>query len=120
MQYQFEKNELDTFIHGLPCLNMKLYIAALLMVGAVAATAQEEINLAKKSEIKVNALYLILGGFELDYEYLINEESSIGISATVFFDKDVTYNWGITPHYRLFFWKSTCTRLFCRGTCVRI
>lgn len=92
----------------------KFLVAILLLMSTNLLSAQEEAELTKRSEIKVNALYLLLGGFELDYEYILNEESSIGLSATVFFD-DVDYNWGITPHYRLFFGKEPALGFFVEG-----
>lgn len=60
------------------------------------------------SEIKLNGLVLILGVFEPTYEYNFNEESAIGISVFIPFDKDVTdeIKYHITPYYRMYFGKN--------------
>jgi len=68
-----------------------------------------------KNEFKINGLYLILGGIELDYEVILNEESSFGISAAYIFEDDSQYKWGITPHYRLFFGKAPASGFFVEG-----
>jgi len=81
-----------------------------------ALSAQDEPILEKRSEIKVNAFYLVIGAAEVSYERLINEESSFGVSATYFFESTGgDYNWGITPHYRLFFGKKPALGFFVEG-----
>jgi len=77
-------------------------------------SAQEDVDLTKRSELKVNGLYLIIGAFEIDYEYILNDESSVGVSVTAVFE-DSDYNWGITPHYRLFFGKQPAQGFFVEG-----
>jgi len=94
---------------------LKVLATVCFLLSAFWIGAQEDVELAKRTEVKINGLYLILGGFELDYEYILNEESSIGFSATVFFDDDVIYNWGFTPHYRLFFGKQPALGFFVEG-----
>jgi len=94
---------------------MKYFITSLILLSTLFVTAQEEVDISKRTEVKVNGLYLILGGLELDYEYILNEESSIGVSVTAFFDDDVEYNWGITPHYRLFFGNQPALGFFVEG-----
>lgn len=94
---------------------MKYLMTTLFVLGALFVAAQEEADVSKRSEIKVNGLYLLLGGVELDYEYMLNEESSIGVSFTSFFDDDVGYEWGVTPHYRLFFGNQPALGFFVEG-----
>ena len=36
-----------------------------------------------RNELKINGLFLILGAVELDYQYLINDESGIGVDILV-------------------------------------
>ena len=94
---------------------LKISFISTLLLTVTFLSGQDDIDLSKRSEIKVNALYLILGGFELDYEYILNEESSFGVSVAAFFDDDVSYKWGITPHYRLFFGNRPALGFFVEG-----
>lgn len=94
---------------------LKLLFITLLVGSVFFVSAQDEVELSKRSELKINGLYLLLGGLELDYEYILNEESSLGVSATYFFDDDVEFNWGITPHYRLFFGNQPALGFFVEG-----
>ncbi len=94
---------------------IKLSAICACLLCATFLSAQNDNQSVKKSEIKINGLYLILGGFEIDYEHILNEESSIGLSVAAFFDDDTIYNWGVTPHYRLFFGKERAQGFFVEG-----
>lgn len=67
----------------------------------------------KRNEIKGNALYLILGNFEVTYERILNQESAVGISISAPFDND---NWDInytaTGYYRYYFGKKIAAGFF--------
>jgi hypothetical protein len=69
------------------------------------------------SEIKLNALYLIIGAFDIAYERTINEESAFGVSLFLPFDEDVsdTYKFSISPYYRFYFGKEYATGFFAEG-----
>lgn len=64
----------------------------------------ESTPIVNKNELKVNALYLILGSFDVSYERILNEESAVGISLNAPFDNE---NWDInytaTGYYRYYF-----------------
>lgn len=94
---------------------LKLLLVSIILLSASCLSAQEEADLSKRSEIKVNGLYLILGAIELDYEYILNEESSVGVSATYIFEEFSDWKWGITPYYRLFFGKQAALGFFVEG-----
>jgi hypothetical protein len=68
---------------------------------------------SKKNEIKVNALFLILGSFEVTYERILNDESAVGVSLNAPFDNE---NWDInytaTGFYRYYFGKKTAAGFF--------
>lgn len=63
----------------------------------------QEIN---KHELRLNAFYLLLGAFEVNYEYLLNDSSGIGISGMYRYDDDFwEYKSNITGSYRHYFGK---------------
>lgn len=74
-------------------------------------------NKITSNEVKLNALYLVLGAIDLNYEYLLNEESGLGVDVFVPFDDDasVTFNYYISPYYRLYFGKKYAAGFFLEG-----
>ena len=80
--------------------------------------ATKEVQDFKKNEIKINALYGILGVFEGAYERAINEESAFGVSVAFILDtKDSGINtaFSISPYYRLYFGKKPVSGFFVEG-----
>lgn len=73
----------------------------------------EPTSIVNNNELKVNALYLILGSFDVSYERILNEESAVGISLNAPFDND---NWDInytaTGYYRYYFGKKIASGFF--------
>ena len=69
------------------------------------------------SEVKLNALFLVVGAFEVSYEHLLNEESGLGIDVFIPFDEDITdeLNYYISPYYRLYFGKKYAAGFFLEG-----
>lgn len=74
-------------------------------------------NVENVWEIKGNAFYLVLGVFEATIERSLNEESAIGVSGMVPFDKDVKEDvkYLITPYYRLYFGEKYAAGFFVEG-----
>jgi hypothetical protein len=69
-----------------------------------------------KNEVKANALYLVLGAFDVTYERLLNEESGVGLNVVIPFDEDLDdYNYFISPYYRLYFGKKYASGFFLEG-----
>jgi hypothetical protein len=72
--------------------------------------------LEDKNELKINGLFIILGAIEVDYEYLINEESGFGIDALIAFDdENLDINYYISPYYRQYFGKKPAAGFFVEG-----
>lgn len=74
------------------------------------------------SEIKLNAVYLIAGAFDVLYERTINEESAFGISVMAAFDTNNDgnglgdqYKYLITPYYRFYFGEKYAAGFFAEG-----
>ncbi|MEC4004217.1 DUF3575 domain-containing protein [Flavobacterium sp. SUN052] len=97
----------------------KIAIALLLTVclNGFSQNEKKEIQDFKKNEIKVNALYLILGAFDATYERAINEESSVGSSVTFLLDKegDINTAFAISPYYRFYFGGKPVSGFFMEG-----
>lgn len=80
--------------------------------------AAKEVQDFKKNEIKINALYGILGVFEGTYERSINEESAFGVSVAFILDSndsDINTAFAISPYYRLYFGKKPVSGFFVEG-----
>jgi hypothetical protein len=72
--------------------------------------------LEDKNELKINGLFFILGAVELDYEYLINEESGFGVDVLFAYDdSDIDINYYISPYYRQYFGKKPASGFFVEG-----
>ncbi len=99
---------------------MKNILFILVLLLTFSSYAQIEINepVEKKNEVYLNAFNLIaFKWFDVSYEYLINEEASIGVSALVSLDEDsLGYDsyrkFSITPYYRHFFSKNYAQGFF--------
>lgn len=85
----------------------KITLSALLFIVSISLFSQE--NEIKKNELKINMSNLIgFKWFDVSYERLLNEESSIGVGTLFSLDKeseglDEYRTFSITPYYRQFF-----------------
>lgn len=78
---------------------------------------QQDIADNPTSEIKLNALFMVVGAFDVSYEYLLNQESGLGIEVFLPFDEDIKddINYYISPYYRLYFGKKYASGFFLEG-----
>lgn len=94
-------------------MKKNLFVFALLFSVLSFAQENEKTFNFKRNELKGNALLLVLGSFDVSYERLINEESSVGFAVNLPFDKD---NWDInytaTAFYRYYFGKKPAAGFF--------
>jgi hypothetical protein len=89
----------------------KITLSALLFIVGISLFAQENENQAilRQNEIKINMSNLIgFKWFDVAYERLLNEESSIGVGTLFSLDSkseglDEYRTFSITPYYRQFF-----------------
>lgn len=74
-------------------------------------------NLFGKNEFKINALYFVLGAAELQYERVLNEESTAGVRTRFTLDDDVFYRrpFYLDGFYRFFFGKKPAAGFFVEG-----
>lgn len=70
----------------------------------------EEISF-KRNEVKLNMLYVLLGGFEGNYERILDEESAIGIGFETGVEES-SLNYAISPYYRYYFGEKPAAGFF--------
>ncbi len=69
-------------------------------------TIETNQEVTPQHELSLNALYLLLGAFEARYEYLLNENSSLGASGLYTFDDGLwDYKYNLNGFYRHYFGK---------------
>ena len=70
-----------------------------------------------KHEVKLNGIMLVVGAVEVGYEYLLNEESGIGISVFLPYDDEVSddIKYYLSPYYRYYFGKKYAGGFFLEG-----
>lgn len=93
----------------------KIILLALLLIVSNTFSQVNENKLSKKNELKGNALFLVLGAFEITYERLINENSGIGVSLFMVNEEDFDASFSLTPYYRAYFGKKTAAGFFVEG-----
>lgn len=94
-------------------MKKKFFFLALLATTIGFAQVTEAKIDYKKNELKGNALFLVLGSFDLSYERILNEESGVGGSVNIPFEKDNwSINYAITGFYRYYFGKKPAAGFF--------
>lgn len=79
-------------------------------------SAQEENGISGNSEIKINGLTTVLKFPMFSYEYLINDGSSVGLSAGFPLDEIDSFRYIATPFYRVFFSEKKAAGFFIEGS----
>ncbi len=92
---------------------------ALLVLFTVFAQAQEkeqEETQQNFNELKLNALYAVVGAFEVTYERTLNAESAFGTSVLIPYEnEDSSLNYYLSPYYRFYFGKKYAAGFFVEG-----
>lgn len=104
---------------------MKKITLVLLLTVSTISFAQEKNSFTeegqKKHEVKINGLNLIaFKWLDVSYEYLINNESSVGISTLINFDSEEDFidsyrTFSMTSYYRRYFSKGYAKGFFIEG-----
>lgn len=97
-----------------------LTVTIILLASFFYSNAQQADNTdvdLKRNEVRLNGLYLVLGAFEGSYSYVLNDESTVGVSLLLPFDEDVRddLNYYVSPYYRFFFGKKPAAGFFLEG-----
>ena len=67
------------------------------------------------NEFKINVGSLLLEFPEFSYDYIINEESTVGVSLAFAIDKSIDYKFIVYPNYRLFFGQKKAAGFYIEG-----
>jgi hypothetical protein len=94
---------------------MKKILLTIILFSALFSVNAQVDDTVSRNEIKLNVVYLIAGIPEIGYEYLINEESSVGADILFAIDNDVDFKFAFTPYYRFFFGKKRAAGFFVEG-----
>ncbi|WP_029511521.1 hypothetical protein [Croceivirga radicis] len=95
---------------------LTLILTLFMTVTGLAQNGDIRLDSTKNHEIKLNGLFLILGAAEVDYQYLLNDESALGLDLMIGFDDyDLDINYHITPYYRQYFGKKYASGFFVEG-----
>lgn len=84
----------------------KYFLFAFIFSISLSSIAQETIeeNDFGSNELRINALWLLLGSIQVSYDGIINDDSSFGIVIDKTFDKDqFAREYTISPFYRVYF-----------------
>jgi hypothetical protein len=95
------------------------YLPVLLLASFITINAQDnnQNNSTNFNEVKLNALFMVVGAVDISYERLLNEESGIGLEIFLPFDKEIKdeISYYISPYYRLYFGKKYASGFFLEG-----
>lgn len=96
---------------------MKNFFLLLCFLVSVSCLSAQEKEKVYKHEIKINALNLILGNPEIDYEYLIDANSGFGLYANFNVDKNRIweFNYMTGLYYRLYVGNRYASGFFFEG-----
>ena len=97
--------------------NCFLLVAFCLSFFTIQAQENESETSVGQHELKLNALYMVAGSFEVTYEYLLNEESGVGVTVFLPYDEDIKedINYFISPYYRFYFGNKYASGFFLEG-----
>jgi hypothetical protein len=97
----------------------KNYLIIVLLFSFFVVKAQNDTSKnEKRNELKLNVLLPLAGAFEVTYERILNNKSSLGISFLTPFDSgniestEDDENYYISPYYRMYFGKKYASGFF--------
>ncbi|WP_310379455.1 DUF3575 domain-containing protein [Flavobacterium sp.] len=93
----------------------KTLLILFLTFSAIGNSQEKSKSETLKNEIKVNALFLVLGAVEVTYEHLLNQDTGLGISFFVVNEEDFDTSFSLTPYYRAYFGKKPAAGFFVEG-----
>ncbi len=78
------------------------FVFAALLVSSVFAQEKEKITDDGNNELKINLAYFVFEIVELNYERILMEEFSVGLSANYWFDDQTNIDYMISPFFRFY------------------
>ena len=86
-----------------------LALAALLLAGSTTLSAQDYQNEFRRNEIKVNLAGIFVPAIDLQYDYILRQDMSVGADVFVGLNKTYPIVYQVTPNYRWFFGGNTAS-----------
>jgi hypothetical protein len=96
-------------------MKTKILLLLLLIMNFCSYGQEKETVSFNRNELKINAVMLIAGAFEVTYERLLDDESGVGIALFTSFDNDIDVKFSATPYYRFYFGKKPAAGFFAEG-----
>ncbi len=94
----------------------KTFLIFLCVIMSIGILAQDKNGQNKaNNEFKINMGSLLFEFPEISYEYIISEESAVGVSFAFPIDRDISYRFIVYPNYRLYFGKKRAAGFFIEG-----
>jgi len=90
-------------------------LALLFLIDSTSQAQEKTENDSKKNELKLNVASFLAGMPEFGYEYLFDEESSIGIDLLFSIDDNPERYFGLTSYYRFYFGNKRANGFFAEG-----
>ena len=84
-----------------------LSILSLALMGTTSLSAQEYANEFRHNEIKLNLAGIFMPALELQYDYIIREDMSVGADVSFSLGDAYPIAYQVTPNYRWFFGGNT-------------
>ena len=95
---------------------MKKIIVILCLVTFKIGYSQEEKQTNfKRNELKVNALFFIIGQPDFSYERILKNDTGIGVTTSIALNNDFETAFSLTPYYRFYFGKKPAAGFFVEG-----
>lgn len=94
-----------------------LVILMLSFIGVSQESIKDSTHSKNFNEIKLNALLLVIGAFDITYERTLSKRSGIGITTFITYDSDKIsdLNYYISPYYRFYIGKKYASGFFFEG-----
>ena len=93
----------------------KLLLLSLFSISICSFGQDKFASKSTKDEVKINALQLIAGAFDVGYEHVLNEESAFGVSFFLPITDNYDTNFMLTPYYRYYFGAKPASGFFMEG-----
>jgi len=106
----------------------KVLLTGLILICTLASYAQQSDTLKNSiqkkaeamghggnNELKINLLLTVIGMPEISYERIVEDNMGVGLSVFAGLDDSQEYNWGLIPHYRLYFGAKKASGFFIEG-----
>ena len=99
----------------------KVFVVIVALFFTVYTYAQDNVTpedpIKRSHEVKINGLSIVVGAADVTYEYLLNEESGVGLTLFVPITNNLSddLNFYVSPYYRFYFGEEYAAGFFLEG-----